>query len=58
MADIPMQNRAALYTAYAATSPGAGPLLAFQLQLDIRDLLARISVASSVGKAEIVDKPE
>ena len=58
MADIPMQRRDALYAAYVATSPGAGPLLVFQLQLDLRDLLARISVASSVGEAKIVDKPE
>ena len=55
MADIPMQRRDALYALYAAVATPK-ELLAFQLQLDIRDLLARISVASSVGEAEIVDK--
>lgn len=50
MADVPMQRRDLIYAAYLAASPAptTKELLEMQVYLDMRDLLARISVVSSV----------
>ena len=51
-ADRPFQTREAIMAAFVGTGD---EVLKMRVQLDIRDLLSRISVASSVGEVEVFD---
>ena len=56
--DTTFQPRATIATAYATAGATDKEKLQMQVWLDIRDLLSRISVASSVGEAVIVEAVE
>ena len=53
MADYPFQPRPTLYAAYASAGASTKELLSFQVQLDIRDLMRRTAMATSVDGEDI-----
>ena len=54
VSDTPFQRREIFAAAYAGTGATDKEKLQMQAWLDIRDLLSRISVIATEGKAEIV----
>ena len=52
MADTPFQQRETIAADYATAGATPKEIIEMQVQLDIRDLLNRISVASSIEEPE------